>query len=358
MKAFVAAFAALAVAGAASAQTVSMTPELKQVIEGAKKEGKVVISMAAQPLNGAAGAKFAEENLNKMFGTDIEVAWSAGPFYAAVAGKMLAESQAKQPSSSDVFLGTAVQVAPFHKQGLWRKVEWQKLMPSRITPAMVEADGTSVRVSTAYPAVIYNKRAAPQTANLASLEDFLKPEWKGKFYSTPILAGFDIVVAEENWGLKKTEDYIGKFAKQAAGVIDCGSSDRVASGEIPVLAIDCGGVDAFHPKYKETNGIKILKDFAQKRYSYLAIPQNSPHPNAAALYILFWLTEMGQDYLWNALGTEQSDFPGSRRAAEIKALEDQGYKFTVVTVDWWEKQKDITQAHRRIMQVMRREGAR
>lgn len=341
-----------AMASAASAQSLKISPELQTIVDGAKQEGRLVISVTENAFNGYEGHKHAVDRINALFGTKLELSWSPGPAYAAIAAKLLAEKEANQPADTDVFLGTAVQVAPFQKQALFRKVDWASLLPDRIQPSMVEGDGTALRVYTSLPAIIYNKSEEQEVLKTTSLADFLTPAWKGKFYSNPILAGFDVVVSDQVWGEQKTRDYVAAFAKQVAGVIDCGSPDRVASGEIPVVVIDCSGADPYTPKYSAVLGAHILKDFAQRRYAYLTVPANAAHPNAAILFALYWMTEEGQQYLWANNATDLIDLPTSHRRDEVEKLEQQGFKFTDVTVAWENAQPNLAQAQRGLIKLL------
>jgi ABC-type Fe3+ transport system substrate-binding protein len=348
----IAAAAWFAQGNAAAAQSPNLSPELQKIVDGAKQEGRLVVSVTENAFNGSEGHRHAVDRINALFGVKLELNWWPGPAYAAVAAKLLAEKGANQPAHTDLFLGTAVQVAPFRKEGLFRRLEWASLMPDRIQPSMVEGDGAAIRVYTSLPAIIYNKSEEQDVRKIASLADLLKPEWKDKFYSNPILAGFDVLVSEHAWGEQKTRDYIAAFARQIAGVVDCGSPDRVASGEIPIVVIDCSGADPFTPKYKDVLGARILKDFAQRRYVYLAIPVNAAHPNAATLLALYWLTDEGQQYLWASNATELIDLPTSHRRDEVTSLEKQDFKFRDVTVAWQDEQPGLAQAQRGLIKLL------
>ena len=161
---------------------------------------------------------------------------------------------------------------------------------------MVEADGRAVRHYTSLPGVIYNKKlAADRVTKTTSLEDFLKPEWKGKFVTTPYLAGFDVLISEDIWGAKRTEDYVLKMSQQVSGLLGCGAESRIASGEMPVHLIDCSGSAAFEPKMMKVIGLHVLKETAFHRFGYVAIPKNARSPNASILYALWYASPEGQD---------------------------------------------------------------
>jgi ABC-type Fe3+ transport system substrate-binding protein len=345
-------------ASAAPALAAEFPPELAKVIEGAKKEGKLVLSTSASMLNAGPGIKTAVDGFNKMYGTNVEVTWSPGPHPAQIGGKLLAERQANQEAFTDAIICTPAQCSPFAKQGLFQQVAWDKMMPDRIKPEYVEANGTSLRVYTGLPMIEYNKSEEARMAGVTSLQDFLKPEWKGKFYSTIQLSGFDVLLAEGSWGEKKLADWVRPMAKQAAGLIECGADDRIASGEVPVFVIDCGGQG---PNIKRFNGAikgKLLPEVAQIRYFYVAVPKHAAHPNAAILFGLWWATPEAQRYHWDVRAADNSDYPDSTRRKEIiEPLEKQGVKFVQLTIDWWDKQKGLSESFRRVLKIAMESGA-
>jgi hypothetical protein len=144
-----------------------------------------------------------------------------------MAAQLYQELQAGEPASSDLYIATAVQISPYIDKGLFRTVDWVSLMPSRITPAMVEADGKAIRVATNLPGIVYNMQVAPWVKDVNTTTDLLKPDYKGKFYTTPFLGGFDVLLAPEVWGVARTTDYVKKFAQQIAGLVGCEATTRI-----------------------------------------------------------------------------------------------------------------------------------
>jgi ABC-type Fe3+ transport system substrate-binding protein len=357
------ALTACAVAGAAliavapnAAAAIEMTPELQKIVDGAKQEGRLEVMMADSPFGGSRAVPVVQAGINKMFGTNVTVRWTPGPPYAAMGAKVLTEHQAKQPASTDAYLATAVQFAPLIKAGLFREVDWAKLYPERIKPSMVEGNKTMLRIYTSLPGVVYNKSVEAAVLKTQSLDDFLKPEWKGKFATTPYLAGFDVLIADNHWGAGRTEAYVKKLAQQVGWLHGCGGPDRIASGEIPVLVFDCSGADVNEPKFKNVLGLHVMKDTAQRRYGYYGIPKNSAHPNTAILYTLWYSSPEGQAKMFELVGYDMSDHPGSVRGREIAALEAKGFKFQDVTLDWWNSQPKITPTHVKLIRLLQAES--
>ena len=201
----------------AVAQT-SVTPELAAVIEGAKKEGVLLLRSTSTVLGGAEGARLVKDGIKRQFGVDLDVKWSPGPAYGPMAAILNQERQAGRKSSGDAFAATAVQLAAYVDQGLFRAIDWQKLMPQRVTSDLSEAGGQMLRYRTVIPAILYNTAEAKWAASVKKFDEVFEPRLKGKFYTTPILAGFDVMLSDEKWGVAGTTDRIKRLAKQVGEI--------------------------------------------------------------------------------------------------------------------------------------------
>jgi ABC-type Fe3+ transport system substrate-binding protein len=332
--------AALAIAGLfalpARASDIPMSPGLQKIIDGAKKEGALTLSYAANILGGSEGAEAAKAGIKQDFGVDLDITYYPGPSFAPMAAKLVTEMQAGQPASTDVYNGTAVEVTPQLSKGLFRQVAWTELYPGRITPEIAEAGGRALRIVTKVPGILYNKAAAPQFADAKSMADLLKPEYKGKLYTTPYLAGFDVLVGKDVWGFDKTADFIKQFAQNIGGLAACAATDRIASGEIPGLALSCSGSEAHLAKYHGALGETVLLDAAERRFDYLCVPTNAAHPNAAILFALYASSPEGQKkILRDGFGAELDTYPDNETHQQIVALQQKGAKFIDVTTDWY-----------------------
>src|SRR4051794_18539629 len=89
--------ALIAVTSPVRAADIPINPALQQVIDGAKKEGKLTLSYAANILGGPEGARVGAAGIKKEFGIDIDVEYLPGPSFAPMAAKLLTEMQAGQP---------------------------------------------------------------------------------------------------------------------------------------------------------------------------------------------------------------------------------------------------------------------
>lgn len=340
----------------AQAGAAEMTPELKAVIDGAQKEGALTLSYAENIMGGSEGAQIAAAGIKKMFGVTLDVGFYPGPSFAPMAGKLYTELQADQKASTDVYNGTAVQIDPYLKRNLFRAIDWTKLWPERITPETVEADGRALRIVTALPGVLFNKRVAPEFGKIVTTDDMLKPEYKGKLYTTPYLAGFDVLVANSMWGYDRTLDYVRKLSVQVGGLAPCAAVDRIAAGEIPALAIDCAGGEHHLAKYRDVLDHVIIHDAAMRRYNYLCIPANAAHPNAGILFALFSSSPEGQKtILLDLFGLDLDSYPETQTHEGVTKLEAQGVKFEDVTIAWWGSHSNISSDLKKLTDMIARQ---
>ncbi len=343
---------------AISAPAQTPSPELAKIVAAAEQEGTVTFRATNTTFAGPIGAKVAADGINRMFGTHLTVNWIPGPAYGPLAAILYQELQAGQPASTDVYVGTAAQVSPNLEKGLFRQVDWPTLMPERIPAAIVEGDNRALRYSGALPGLLYNVKAATWAPNIASAADLLKPELKNQFYTTPFLGGFDVLLAADVWGVAKTTDYVKKLSGQIAGLAGCEATDRIASGELPALAIDCSGAGPNRQQYRGKNvlGNQVIADMAQIRYGYLAVPVHAPHPNAAILYTLYALSAEGQEKLaWDLIGDDLADLPTAHMHQQVEAIRAKGIQPIAVTIDWWRAHPGIDKDNAALAKLVARQ---
>jgi ABC-type Fe3+ transport system substrate-binding protein len=346
--------AALSLIAIAPALAADTPAALQAIIDGARKEGRLDINNGPGVLALPDGREKAEAELHRMFGVDIRISWTPAPSPSAQITKIYTEFRAGVPASTDLFTIAAPAIAPYMDKGMFRKVAWTQLMPGRITPDIVEGDGQALRLETQVPGILYNVKLAPWVEQVDTMQDLLKPEYKGKFATSPYLAGIDVLLSPEAWGVEKTTAYVEKFAQQVSGLIRCGGAEaRVATGEFPAFALDCIGGDQNMLKFRGTNILdtKIVRDSAQRRYLYMVVPTRANHPNAAILYALYMASPEGQSMLVDHDGADLDSYPNSVMGKRVKAAQAKGVKFIDVSINWWAKQPP--QSMKAISQVVK-----
>jgi len=343
-----------AVSAAKPAASSSWSPELRQVIDAANKEGALQLVWSESTFGGSQGAAMIESAMNKMFGTNIKIQFQPGEAQPQVANKIILEYKAGEKAVSDVYVGTATNFVPLEGDGALLTIDWPKLLPDRITPEMSEQN-QALAVITGLTGVTYNPKAIPSQPK--TMADFLKPEWKGKLATTPAGSGFDSLAAKEVWGPEKVMDYMRQFANQVAGIIRCGETQRIASGEFPALVLDCTGSEALVWQEKGAPvDFMIPLDAAQIRYTYLAVPKNATHPAAATLFTVFMLTAQGQDISWQTWRADLHLMPESHTKARVDDYQKQGAKFFVLTTPYTIAHPELNDIRDQISKLVAKAG--
>jgi iron(III) transport system substrate-binding protein len=270
---------------------------------------------------------------------------------ARIVNQVATEFTAGQKAHVDIVLGAAPQISPVVKVNHFEPVDWKQYLPGRITPDMLELDGRIIRIVTGLSGATYNSALAP--GKPTRLEDFLKPEWKGKIASTPYAAGFDVLLADDVWGAARTTDFVRALSRQITGVIRCGEAERIATGEYLGLVMDCTGQDALQWQEKGAPLAQMMPlDAAQERYYYFAVPKNAQHPAAAKLYTVFLMTEEGQKLAFDTWKTDLHVLPGSRMGKMVEEYKRAGVKFKEVTVDWWNQHPEIEAGKSELIKIL------
>ena len=348
-------FVALAALGATGADAADfpISPELAKVIEAAKGEKVLELSAGPSVLGGAEMDTRIAAGMKKAFGFDIEYRFTPGGPMGEIGNKVATEFRANQQASTDAWTGAAAQIVPLLRLDMFHKVEWHKLYPGRIKPEFVEGGGTALRIATGTSGVLYNREKGAEFAKIERMEDMLKPEYKGKFGTTIYGAGFDVLLADSVWGPEKTLAFYEKFVKNMQGILNCGSEERVASGEFLALVMDCGGGSHHEESFGGRLAHKIVSDHATRRPYYLLIPKNAAHPNVAMLYGVFMSSPEGQKIVQDSWQIPLYEYPETRRHQEVAALEKKGVKFLDVTLEWWMKHPEIGRNSRKMFGIVR-----
>ena len=218
----------IAVTAAAHAQTFS--PELQGVIERAKAEGELLLKSPPSLGAGAEGAEAARIAIQEMFGVKLNVRWGPTGPLAIEAAKMNQQLQAKQQPDTDVFLSSPAYVVPYLDKDLFKTVNWAALMPNRIGP------NSSKATAGPYDSRLGHQAFSTTSSRRAGLRrssprgHLLKPQYKGKFATTPFLAGFDYLLAVPSWGVEPMIKYVTALRDQVSGFVGCSAPDRIMSG--------------------------------------------------------------------------------------------------------------------------------
>jgi iron(III) transport system substrate-binding protein len=326
---------------------------LQQVVQAANKEGSLKLSWGEGTLGGTKRMALYEQLLNKTYGTNIKIGFTPGPSMPAMGSQIATELAAGQTAVSDLYIGAESYLVPLVNRKIFQPVEWQKLLPGRITKEMVEGDGQSLRIFSGLPGTPYNKTRVPKNEAPRTLKDFLKPFWKGKIASTPYVTGLNLLSAKELWGREVALDYVKQFSKQITGLIRCNEMERVVTGEFLALVMDCNGARTFELQSQGAPLEHVIPaDAAMVRHFYLNVPKNAEHPNSAKLFATFMLTREGQKLLWESDFSDLYLFPESNLGQKVRALQKQGVKFFVPTLQWVADNPEIEKVSEEMVKIV------
>jgi ABC-type Fe3+ transport system substrate-binding protein len=298
--------------------------EVMRLLAAAKEKGEHELDLiwAEQSFGGHKGAKLFEETFNRMYGTNIKVNFTPGPSMPDVAGKVTQELAAGQKSSTDVLLGTETHFGSLMRREVLEGYDYTKLSP-RIGKGVVIPIG--VEIATFVSGVTYNPNFVPRAEAPKKLEDVLNPKWKGKIVSTPYAAQFDRISLLPHWGPDRMKAFLAKLSNQIGGLMRCGESSRIVSGEFIMMVMDCG---SYYVRLERARGSPtehvIMEDGATISFFYWGVPRNAVHPNLAKLFINMAMSEEGQKAVYKAYATDHYALPGSQSAAELDSLKAKG----------------------------------
>jgi iron(III) transport system substrate-binding protein len=219
--------------------------------------------------------------------------------------KLAQEAAAGQPASTDVYLGSSSHIVSAQRAGnVLRKVDWNAIldrpMASDVKFDRVAPEGLAVATGTRVVGITYNTNLVKGEDIPKSMNDPLNPKWKGKIASTPYATGFYDFAAPDGLGYEVMKTYTQKIAEHAGGLIRCGDTNRITSGEFVMLVFDCGGNDVI--KLNEERRAPIAharpSEVGRLNIIYLGVPTNATSPNGAQLLTQFMHTPEGQALYW------------------------------------------------------------
>ncbi|HZR99854.1 MAG TPA: ABC transporter substrate-binding protein [Chloroflexota bacterium] len=332
------------------------SPALQAVVDGARAEGTFNLVWSDSSYGGADGIQRIVDTLNRRYGLNLNVQFTPGPSMPEMGVRAAQELAAGRPASSDVYLGREANVKALLEKSVLTPIDWPSLSPN-IQPDMVAPANVAVEVAVTIAGLTYNTNLVPPAKLPQTSADLLLPEWKGRIAGTPYATFFDILGSPQLWGPERTVSFTRQFADNVGGLLRCGESERIISGEFSMLVFDCGGMDARVWSRKGAPvSHAILSDAAALLYYYVGVPKNAAHPNAATLFILESLTREGQDILWDTWGLDHVKVPGSHSKAEVDEAEARGAKFVEANVQFMMSYPEQETVRKQTQEILARAG--
>ena len=269
-----------------------------QLIEGAKKEGKVIYWDAST-------AKEWEPVFNKFrqkYPFLVVEHWRGGD--DQIHQKMTAEARAGLHNVD--FASTEINlIADLKKIGLMKKYHWPNT--AEWSPQYKDRDGYWIASNINCAVVAYNTNLVSPAEAPKNWDDLLNPKWKGSISMEPD-GGEWVLMLWAAWGKDKTVNYLKALSKNNI-VFGAGSTARtemLAAGAFKIdLRLNLHRIPEFQKKGAPIEWVRTDPILARATPRFIA--ERAPHPNAAILFADFFTSSEGQQAYNDASGRLMPD---------------------------------------------------
>ncbi len=276
-------------------------PEWDKLVDAARKEGKVTVSMPAS----AELKRQIEEQFKKRFGIEVEVFTARG---SAGVRRMADEFKAGVRHFDLHIGGSSSIISGMLDEGILDPIDPWLLLPEVRDAKQwwgghlwVDTTKRFIYMFQAYlPESIWYNSDLVNPSELRSFDDFLNPKWKGKIgYLDPRTPGG----GDSNWSYMwqvKGEEYLKNLAAQDLFI---GRDQRVLSESLAKgrVAIMIGNTYySFMPFVKAGLPVKPLPTLKEGTFGTggsgnLAIIKAPAHPNSTKVFVNWLLSRDGQE---------------------------------------------------------------
>jgi len=330
----------------------SAPDQLQPLIDAARQEGRVSMVWGSGIFGGAAGMRRLADGFNKLYGFNVEVAFTPGPPSTEVAAKTVLEHQAGRVTSVDVVLAPADQTISMLRAGALDTIDWGCAPNVRGTKS-IAAGGVAVEVETLLSGITFNSNRVAGDAIPRSLQDLLKPEYRGRIAAPPYAPSFSELAAPEVWGKQRTLDYATRLSEQIGGLIRCNEDERLISGEFDILAPMCSHGRVLLKKAEgQPLDFVVASDSGITLPFYMSVPKNAAHPNAAKLWINYIVSREAQDLIYEFDAMDAEMAAGSKTAAFLTSMEAAGTKIHRAGMDFYQR-NDAEDMNATLVEVQR-----
>ena len=265
--------------------TLCISPAFSQssnFVEAGKKEGKAVVYGSLE--SDSAGAIFAE--FKKKTGIDVEY-WRASA--TKVMDRALSEYRAGRPLF-DIILTNDNPMQIMFKEGLFAKYE----SPSAkdFTKESIDPN-LGPRYRNVVIGVVYNKSSLSAADAPKTLEDLVKPQYRGKIVMPDPTQHTTttqwVASLEKLMGKEKADKYIRDLAAQKPILVESllPAAERVMTGETPIAITYIKYVQIFGQRGAPLDYLRLGKFMGDGHY--LTLGNKAPHPNAGKALIDYFL---------------------------------------------------------------------
>jgi iron(III) transport system substrate-binding protein len=308
-------------AAAAKPATSGRSPALQEMIEGARREGKIQVWIVTPGVESTRREIF--EAFNKHWGLNLEWEWVAvqGPQGAA---RIEAETKGGAQTADAVY-GSADNALQLSDQDMLQSVDWLGVFGNELPNLQAALDSTVAEMRGKLlpqkdPVYIlaYNKEQVQEQELPTTFEDLADPKWRGKLAINRTGTPWDTLALA--WGRERSTEQFkkvlanGPLLKEGAIPV----TQAVVSGE---AALGIGILDSV--ELQKARGVPVdwrALDYLPALPLYLYIPKNAAHPNAAKLFAAWYATEgikIAAQREYHSLISDPNSFVAVRLKTEV-----------------------------------------
>ena len=285
-------------------------------VAGAKKEAKVIIYGSLE----TSTMDILEKVFKQKYGVDIDYWWGSS---TKVTDRITTEFRAGK-QLFDATLNHRPLLKIMKKEGIIGTLNSPafKAYPAEVFDPEVGPSYRNVVIGIIYNEAYIKPEQAPK-----SYEDLLDPKWRGKFVmadpsrhttTTQWLASFPKIMGKE-----RADRYIKGLAAQRPVLVDSitPASQKILTGEVPIGFAFTKYIVIYGKEGAKLDYVKVDKMLGDGQF--MGISAKPPHPNAAQLFIDFFLSEESMKILAD-IGetvTRKGVYPTFKDADKIKFLE-------------------------------------
>ena len=284
----------------------AVSPALSRVIEGAKKEGRVSVTLHAS-LYGK-GIERLRRGVAERYGVDLQIDFTPARSYPETLGKAITEQKTGAAPSFDLIVLADATLAKAIAAGITEKVDWKPLLAEGTPPQVIQFEGNALSEHTNHFGLVFNPSViSPQEAP-KSLKDLANPKWRGKIVMYPYTStylGYSFILS-----IDKTLSTLREIMKNAP-VVDVYATGltRYMSGEYPILLTASSFF--WEAKRKGVPAQWVSPDISLNTIHASFVTKSARHPNAAKLVAVYLASPDGHKLMYEEAGAGSVFYPGN-----------------------------------------------
>lgn len=330
----------------ATAQT-SVQPSLKQLIEGARKEGQ--LNWYPVSSLGSDGAKGIAQVFNKRFGLNTRINADVSGNIATVFSKAIVESKTGLPPTFDVMYGPDHRAFELKEAGGLERVEiWEALL-KEISPeayalrqkvSPLDIAGYAFLWANRIKCLNFNTSLITEAELPHNITDLGNPKYKGMYPLSPFVTDAEfgtLIYPKDRWmEIVRTWGALSPpIMTYEAGI------QRMLLGEFKFMPSN--GEYLFEVRRRNATapiGIGFFRDLTANSYVFHMIRKNAKNPNTAKLFTLWTTTPEASQLFETDYLTSPNLVLGTGPIAQQlnKLLKDRNIK----VVSWFDSQENLS----------------